>query len=138
MERSNWLRAPLRLMAASSAASAVGSAALAFAYPHDAALIFGPQAVGTAVEVVAFLYVAQVLSDVLPTQLGWLRKPARLLGLGYSLYAFGWFSYAVAARDERTVLLAAYAVAATGAILTAVAFWRVVRRLPATAVQVAA
>jgi len=68
-----------------------------------------------------------------PAQLGWLRRPLRVLAIGYSLYALGWCFFADSVRDKRSLVVAAYSISALATILTAAAVWWALRRIPADA-----
>lgn len=135
--RRNWLAGPLRTAAGGSAGSAAAAVVLAVAIPHDAVLVYVPQAIGSGLVAVGLASVAHGLADDIgpSRELAWLHRPANLLAVGYGLYAFGWCWLAVSYRGARPVLLIGTAIGAAGAVVTASAIGWAARRIPSNAGQ---
>jgi NhaP-type Na+/H+ or K+/H+ antiporter len=114
-KRGSRISGPLGLVAVGQVAGVAGSGLLGIAYPSDAPLAFGPQAVGGALVAVAVaLFAARLAAGV--SEAGRLRLPMKVGAAGFTIMAIGWVFYAFAVRDRSWEVITA---ASLGALLLA-------------------
>lgn len=133
--RRAWLFGPLTVLAVSQLAAAAGSVLLAIAYPSDAPLIFGPQALGAALIAAGVWAFAIRLAHegddggAADRSTSALRGPVTIGALGSFILMIGWGFYAWAERDNGWALIIGSSLGAVSLALETAAVWWVVKRM---------
>ncbi len=125
----NWLFGPIVAFAVSQSATALGSVFLAVRFPSDAALIFGPQAIGSGVIAVGAVAFAARLRPGGGPQLIHLGGPVKIGAIGFLFLTLGWSFYAWSARDTRWEVTAAASVGALSVAIQGAATLWVAKRM---------
>lgn len=130
----DWLFGPLAFLAASQLVAGAASIFWAIAYPSDALLIFGPQAlggllIGAGVLMFAMRLVQRTDGMTAAGSPRSLRGAVMIGAVGASALTFGWVFYALAERDHPGSVIVAASLGAASAAFETVAIWWTVKRM---------